>query len=257
MSRGIIGYTGFVGGNLCEQMKFDHFYNSKNINDIRGMEFDELFISGVSAVKWLANKEPEKDLSNIDSLIANLREVKAKRVILISTVDVYPSPINVDESTLIDINECQPYGKHRLYFEGFVENNFSHVHILRLPGLFGNGLKKNIIFDFINKNMVDSIESRNFFQFYCLNTLSKDIELAKKNNIKLLNVSVEALSVKEVAECCGIPGFDNVINKPLVRYDFKSIYSKHWESGKLGYLYNKADCLSMLRDFVAGVDRNV
>lgn len=257
MSRAIIGYTGFVGGNLCEQTVFDYFYNSKNISEIRGMEFDELIISGVPAVKWLANKEPEKDLSNIESLINNLREVKAKRVILISTVDVYPSPISVDESTPIDVNSCQPYGKHRLYFEDFVRNAFDKFHILRLPGLFGNGLKKNIIFDFINENMVESIESRNVFQFYCLNTLSKDIELAKQNNIELLNVAVEPISVKEVAECCGIDGFDNVLNKPLVRYDFKSNYAEHWENGQSGYLYNKVDCMSMLKSFIDGVNKDV
>lgn len=250
MTSGIIGYTGFVGSNLCSQRKFDYFYNSKNISEIRGARFDELVITGVPAVKWLANKEPEADLLNIKNLIEDLKFVEADRVVLISTVDVYPEPVLVDESTLINHNECQPYGKHRLYFEDFIKGFFEKVHILRLPGLFGKGLKKNIIFDFVNKNMINSIESRNSFQFYCLDTLSNDIEISKFNDISLLNVSVEPVSVKEVASCCGIEDFTNTLDKPLIEYDFKSIHYTKWDNGKEGYLYDRDYCITMLRKFV-------
>ena len=35
MKKALIGYTGFVGSNLQTQIKFDDFYNSKNIQDIK------------------------------------------------------------------------------------------------------------------------------------------------------------------------------------------------------------------------------
>ena len=35
MKNALIGYTGFIGKNLMSQIKFDSFYNSKNINDIK------------------------------------------------------------------------------------------------------------------------------------------------------------------------------------------------------------------------------
>ena len=221
------------------------------------MRFDELVITGVPAVKWLANKEPEADLLNIKKLIGELKEVEASRVILISTVDVYPNPVFVNESTLINIHCCQPYGKHRLFFENFVQDFFPNVHVLRLPGLFGHGLKKNIIFDFLNNNRIDLIDSRNSFQFYCLDSLSNDIEIAKSNNIRLLNVSVEPLSVKDVAKCCGFDDFDNKLDGPLIEYDFKSIHYSCWVGGKSGYLYSKEHCLNALSNFVEGVDKDV
>ena len=34
MNSAIIGYTGFIGGNLVNQYHFDQFYNSKNIESI-------------------------------------------------------------------------------------------------------------------------------------------------------------------------------------------------------------------------------
>ncbi|MFM5433606.1 hypothetical protein ACET9I_21830 [Aeromonas veronii] len=257
MVSGIIGFSGFVGSNLCSQREFNYFYNSRNISEIRGMRFDELVITGVPAVKWLANKEPEADLLNIKKLIGELKEVEASRVILISTVDVYPNPVFVNESTLINIHCCQPYGKHRLFFENFVQDFFPNVHVLRLPGLFGHGLKKNIIFDFLNNNRIDLIDSRNSFQFYCLDSLSNDIEIAKSNNIRLLNVSVEPLSVKDVAKCCGFDDFDNKLDGPLIEYDFKSIHYSCWVGGKSGYLYSKEHCLNALSNFVEGVDKDV
>ncbi|MGF1726773.1 pyridine nucleotide transhydrogenase [Photobacterium nomapromontoriensis] len=249
MATAIIGHTGFVGGNICKEREFTHYFNTKNINTIKGMEFDELVITGVPAVKWLANKEPENDIKNINALIGNLKHVQAKCVILISTVDVYPSPVGVNEESDINIDACQPYGKHRLMFESFIKNHFGRVHILRLPGLFGYGLKKNIIFDFLNKNMIESIETRNKFQFYPLSNINNDIDIVKNNNILLLNVAVESLSVAEVAECCGYDNFINELDRPLVEYDVNTIYGKYWGmEGK--YMYSKQHCLNELKKFI-------
>jgi aspartate-semialdehyde dehydrogenase len=42
---GLVGYTGFVGSSLIRSMKFTHLYNSKNIEAIKGEEFDTLIFS--------------------------------------------------------------------------------------------------------------------------------------------------------------------------------------------------------------------
>ena len=64
----LIGHTGFVGGTLLRQCPFDATFNSRNIQDIRGGHFDRIVCAGVSAVKWLANKEPEADSVSVPSL---------------------------------------------------------------------------------------------------------------------------------------------------------------------------------------------
>ena len=46
-----------------------------------------------------------------------------------------------------------------------LRKKFSRHVIVRLPGLIGPGLRKNIIFDFLNHNNVTKIESRSVFQF--------------------------------------------------------------------------------------------
>ena len=246
MSKALIGHTGFVGSNLLKQQDFTDCFNSSNIEEIDGTRFNQIICAGVSAVKWMANREPVKDRENIQGLISHLKRVKTDKLILISTVDVYPVPIDVDENTMINIDECAPYGKHRLELEHFIKNEFDAL-IVRLPGLFGAGLKKNIIYDFINNNDVEKINPNSSFQFYSLEHLTKDIELALKNNLQLLNISSEPLSVQEVAQVClghKLPES----NVQGIKYDYKSAYASMY-GGKNGYLYNKAQVLSDLKAY--------
>jgi len=249
MSKALIGYTGFVGSNLACQSKFDSFYNSKNIESIIGQEFDLIVCAGAPAVKWLANKEPVKDLESIDRLSKCLGQAAAKKVILISTVDVYPSPVAVNEDTEIDTADLHSYGKHRLQLENFVKERFDTL-IVRLPGLFGDGLKKNIIYDLLHKNCVDQIHKDSKFQFYYLAYLWQDIQTSLQHNLQLVNLATEPTSVWEVADA----GFDlQFINEPQshpASYDMRSKYSKLFNSKQNLYMYDKQQVLLDIKDFV-------
>lgn len=249
MSRALIGHTGFVGSNLANQSHFDKFYNTTNITEIKGGCFSELVISGISAVKWLANKDPINDWSAISSLMDNLNSVTAERVILISTIDVYGSPVGVNEEAEIGRVGLHPYGLHRLKFEDYILEKFSNVTIVRLPGLYGKGLRKNIIYDYLNNNNVSKIDTRHFFQFYNLDNLTKDINLACNESIQKINLAVEPIKVSEIAKVCTGKDIINEVDENIIRYDFKSQFSVHWGSDT-GYLYSKSNCLSGLKKFV-------
>ncbi len=249
MSRALIGHTGFVGGNLLSQQSFTDCFNTTNIETIRGNHFESVVCAGVSAAKWIANREPDKDAENIEGLKQQLKTITADKFILISTVDVYPQPIDVDEHSSIVIDECQPYGKHRLELEKFIATEFDAL-IVRLPGLFGKGLKKNIIYDFLNNNNIEKINPENVFQFYDLKHLTKDIQFSLDQDINLLNIATEPTSVSEVAKICLGHEFNNKIDGAPVRYDFKSSHAKVF-GGNEGYLYSKEQVLADLKQFIA------
>ncbi|MEG2769570.1 MAG: sugar nucleotide-binding protein, partial [Oscillospiraceae bacterium] len=88
----------------------------------------------------------------------------------ISTADVYKTPQNVDENTPIDENDLQTYGKNRYLLEKWVRENIENHLIVRLPGLFGKGIKKNFLFD-----MLTVIPS--------MLTISKYDELCQKSDL--------------------------------------------------------------------------
>ncbi|MDY6939776.1 MAG: pyridine nucleotide transhydrogenase [Cyanobacteriota bacterium] len=249
MTRGIIGYTGFVGGNLMRQSTFEKCYNSKNIESIAGEKLDLLVCAGAPAVKWLANKEPDRDKASLDRLMRSLSQVKADKCVLVSTVDVYPTPIDVDETTPIDTENLHPYGKHRLELESFVGDRFDCA-IVRLPALFGEGLKKNIIYDFLHQNQVEKIHCDHVFQFYNLEYLWQDIQQVLANNLHLVNFATEPIAVGDIArEAFGFEFTNRPHNKPI-RYDMKTRYGDRLGKGASSYLYERSCILQDLNEFV-------
>ena len=61
----LIGYTGFVGGTLLNQMSFEEVYRKNNIIDIQNKSFNRVICAGAPAQKWIANKEPVDDLHDL------------------------------------------------------------------------------------------------------------------------------------------------------------------------------------------------
>lgn len=148
--KALVGYTGFVGSNIYESGQFDAVYNSRNIQDAYGTNPDLLIYSGLRAEKYLANNAPEKDMELIVQAQENISKINPKKLVLISTIDVFKNPNNVDENSIIDTDELHAYGFNRYQLELWVRDQYSDALIIRLPGLFGKNIKKNFIYDYIN-----------------------------------------------------------------------------------------------------------
>lgn len=146
----LVGYTGFVGSNIYSSGNFDEVYNSKNILQAYGTNPDLLIYSGLPAEKYLANNNPKKDMELILGAEKNISLINPKKLVLISTIDVFKSPINVNENTMIDTKNLHPYGYNRYLLENWVRENYKDALIVRLPALFGKNIKKNFIYDLIN-----------------------------------------------------------------------------------------------------------
>lgn len=146
----LVGYTGFVGSNIAANHDFTWKINSKNKEEAFGKKPDLLVYAGLRAEKFLANKDPEADMATIMEAMEQIKKIKPKKLVLISTVDVYKNPVNVDEDTEIDTDGLLPYGANRYKLEQMVRETWEDALIIRLPGLFGKNLKKNFIYDFIH-----------------------------------------------------------------------------------------------------------
>jgi hypothetical protein len=148
----LVGYTGFVGSNIYASAgnAIDTVYNSKNIGDAYGTNPDLLIYAGLRAEKYLANNEPEKDMQLIEQAEENIRKINPRKLVLISTIDVFKVPKNVDENSVIDIENLHAYGYNRYQLELWVRENYPDALIIRLPGLLGKNIKKNFIYDYIN-----------------------------------------------------------------------------------------------------------
>lgn len=150
MKSALVGYTGFVGSNLSYNHKFTYKYNSKDIEQAFGTRPDLLVYAGVRAEKFLANNDPDQDMVLIEEAFDNIYRINPKKLVLVSTVDVYKNPVGVDEDSEINTEGLQPYGADRLLLEKKVHDRWPEAIVVRLPGLYGVNIKKNFIYDFIH-----------------------------------------------------------------------------------------------------------
>jgi nucleoside-diphosphate-sugar epimerase len=253
MKTALVGYTGFVGGNIALQSSFDDYYNSSNIAEIEGKQYDLVVSAANRAEMWRINQEGAKDKAEIDEFIEHLKKVKTPKLVLISTVGVYKTAVGVDEDTEINLEELSPYGANRYYLERICRDLFDTT-IIRLPGLFGTGLKKNVIFDLLNSNNIDKIHADGVYQYYDLSNIWKDINVALVNKLEVVNFATEPVATKEVAEYAFGIEFDN---RPSdIEPAFWDMRSKHASKygGTGGYLYSKVQELESIKQFVKNLE---
>ena len=244
----LIGYSGFVGTTLLRQHAFEQLYRSTNIGDIDRQSFHTVVCAGAPAQKWIANKEPDSDRQKIEGLIRHLNAMTCKMFVLISTVDVFKDPIDVDENSPVKESGLHAYGLHRRQLEQFVQRHFPNHLIVRLPGLVGPGLRKNVIFDFLNDNNLQSIDCRGHFQFYPMVNLWYDVQTALDAGLKLVHLTAEPISVGEISQLGFGKRFDHVLDISPATYDMRSRHATLFGS-QGGYQYSRRDTIQAVRAY--------
>lgn len=206
MKIALVGYSGFVGSNIYNKGNtfIDGLYNSRNITTAYNTKPDILIYAGLRAEKYLANIYPEKDMELINEAKYNIQQINPKKLVLISTIDVFKNPENVDENTKIDTVGLQAYGYNRYQLEYWVRENYQDVLIIRLPALFGDNIKKNFLYDYIKffpqmlkKEKINELAEKdnNLFNYYTQRDeqfyVLKDINKVEKRKLKELLQKLE------------------------------------------------------------------
>lgn len=243
----LLGATGFVGSTLARQAEFSEYFSSKTIGELSG-HYETIYCAAAPGKKWLANKEPDWDWESIQRLLEAIGRVSANRVILISTVDVFATPVGVDETSAPSSEGLNPYGLHRLRLEEAIQARFASSLVVRLPGLVGPGLRKNAVFDLHQRNNPKQIDSRSVFQFYPMVNLWWDIDVALQANLNILHLAVEPTSMAEIASQGLGFRFKNHIAPQPAFYDLQTVHAGLY--GAEGYYqYDKRDVFSAVRFF--------
>lgn len=168
----LLGATGFVGSALLRQTPFDTCCNSRNIADIEGHAFSHVVCAAAPGSMLEANTAPERDRASMHGLMERLSKIEAKRFTLISSIAVLSDFAGQHVESTKDFQQDLAYGRHRRELEAFVENRFDNSLIVRLPALFGKGLRKNFIFDLLNR--VPSMLTKDRLEAVC-GALSRDL----------------------------------------------------------------------------------
>jgi hypothetical protein len=149
LSKALIGATGFVGQSL-KSPQIAHHFHSRNIGQIKGQTFDTVFCAAAPGSMVEANTAPERDKARIDTLIEHLSRVRTEQFVLVSSIAVLADFAGQDDEDTQAFQTGLAYGRNRRALEVFCADHFDRCLILRLPALFGPGLKKNFLFDILN-----------------------------------------------------------------------------------------------------------
>lgn len=301
----LVGYTGFVGSNIyaAGKDKIDAVYNSKNIEDAFGTNPDLLIYAGLRAEKFLANSAPEKDMELILQAEENITKINPQKLVLISTIDVFKVPQNVDEDSEIDTKNLHAYGYNRYQLEIWARERYPDALIIRLPGLFGKNIKKNFIYDFINvipfmlkaekfkelsdldpelmnyyelqengfyKVHIDEkdrellkikfkslgfsalnfTDSRSRYQFYNLERLWSDIQIALTQGITVFHPATEPVSAGELYEYLTGDPFVNELDGIPADYSYITKYSSMFQSNICYYIMDAQCVKEAIKKFI-------
>lgn len=252
--RALVGWSGFVGGALLARVRPVARFRSTDIGQLPAAEVDEIVCAGAPAEKWRANAEPEQDRANIQRLIDALDASRATSCVLVSTVDVYADSRGADESTPGDTAQEQAYGRHRALLEEFVTGRFDDTLIVRLPGMFGPGLKKNLIFDLIHQPEARFANAASTFQFYDVRDLWGHVLVARDAGLTVVNLATEPVSSAQVArESFGV-SYD-CDDRPEVAYDLRTMHAPVLAGRDGPYLRSSGEVLAAVRTWGAGERR--
>lgn len=254
MTSALIGHTGFVGSSLARRQPFDLCINRGNLDTLRGRELDYVVCAGLPAAKWIANRDPAADRANMLLLLDTLATVRAARFVLISTVDVYPQTQDCDEATDPSQAPNHAYGRHRLEFEHAVRARFPQGCVLRLPALFGTGLRKNVIFDLLHGNQLEAINPASRFQWYPLARLTDDIALALDAGLTLVNLVTAPIATATILQRCFPDRAVGATAAPAATYDLHTRHAARF-GGCGHYIADETAVLDALGDFVREAGR--
>jgi dTDP-4-dehydrorhamnose reductase len=253
MSITIIGGTGFVGGTLNRQRPSTFSYNSQNSDEAKLVSHGLLYFSAARAEKWRANSKPDVDRAHVDGLIELAQQLQAEKVVLISTVDVFGVPRDVTENSPVVREGLHAYGAHRHDLEVAVREAHPTALIVRLPALFGTGLKKNVIFDLLNSNNLSAIHPNSSYQYYNLERLADDVDTAIAADIRLLHLTSEPLTADRIArECFGME-LEVPPQAVVGRYDIQTRYAE-LTRGPSPYGYSSESILTELKQFILSMN---
>jgi nucleoside-diphosphate-sugar epimerase len=209
----IIGAEGFVGSAFARHLRQKRVelrqVTRKNYTEYAGCESDVVIEAACNSKKFLAEKDPLQDFElSVTHRLRTLQDFPAEFHLHISSVDVYSDltkPETTMETNAINIRESSHYGFNKLLAEQLVQHYAKHWLIFRLAGMVGMGLRKNPIFDILNRQPI-FIHPDSQYQFMPTYEVARIVWNLYEKGIEseIFNLCGEGLiSPREVAKIAG------------------------------------------------------
>ncbi len=244
----LVGSAGFVGTALRAARPFAAHFDGQ-VEALGERAWDEV----VCAAPWTAPEraaaDPDGDRAALERLWDALRRTAARRVVLISTVDVYEEPRGRDERDAPDAT--RPFGRHRAELEQRVLDGFSDAAVVRLPAVYGPGLDGGPLLELL-QGAASPLPRTARLQLYDVERLAGDLDAIAERSLKVVQLVTEPVPLGDVVDRCFPEAAPPAVDGPAPHYDLRTRHARAF-GGRDGYLEDAAAVLDGVERFVARV----
>lgn len=191
----LIGHRGFLGsavGAHLSGLGIDWVgVDRDSYPRYRGTSADVLINANGSSDRRLAVTDPAADFAlNVASTMDTLRDFAIDRYVLVSSIEVYPNPSDrrgSSEEASIDPSHLTTYGLHKWMAELLVRRHARQALILRVGPLVGPGLRKNSIFDLLERRKL-FVDPRSALQYIDTRDVARAVWILMDGDDEIVNV---------------------------------------------------------------------
>lgn len=204
----IVGANGFLGKSLIQYLlscgkTCYPVLRSTNLESLKNIRFSNVIFAAGNSKTYISNKDPLVCLKeNVIDLFNILQSLNYNKFIYLSSSVVYSDSLKrKSEDAFIDCSLLSTYGMHKYLAEQYVKRySKGDWLILRPTGFYGEGLKKNLLFDLKgNQNKIyynlDSMIDYMPVEWFC----EQAVLLGKNCSNRIINIGAGVcVQVKEI-----------------------------------------------------------
>lgn len=247
MTYSVIG-SGYLANRIKEQLPNVELFGRERIDHI-SISHETIIVAAPTGNRLCVNANPEKDFNDCQHIINMLVNLKYQNLIYLSTVDVYHARKSINDN-LHDRSPTHGYGANRYYLETQI-SRLPNSYIARLPSLCHSTIKKNILYDLLHNQWLDSISLQSTIQWYPITNLGNDLTKILNHGLKKVNLtSAPILNHSIITKFC--PWLLDKLGKnnvPSVCYDIKTGHTN------TGYWIDDDLIWNNFADFFRSIDK--
>jgi nucleoside-diphosphate-sugar epimerase len=233
----VMGGGGLIGSEIVtffRKYHQVHILNKKNYKLYSNKKCDLFINANGNSSRYLGNKYPYLDfIRSVQTTYKSIKDFKFKKYIFLSSIEVYVAndkKKNKNEKTKIKVDNINHYGFNKFLSENIVKHFCKNYLILRLGPVVSNKMKKNHIYDILNKKKIVHVNSESQSTFVSSNVVVEIIfKLLKKKINGIINISaINSLNFKNIDKLLSsksnfdssIRKFNNSVNTKIIENFF-------------------------------------
>ena len=188
--------------------------------------------------KWVEENIPEHLIVRLPGLYG----MNLKKNFIYDFINYIPSMLNEVKYAELSVNEELIKKYYVLQENGFYKCMLSRDAIEER-----NALRR--VFEKVGFSALNFTDSRGVFQYYHLNRLWADIQIALEHGLKKINLAVEPVTIGELYEELTGKTFVNELQNAVPYFNYKTKHAKLW-NGSDGYILTKEAVLKDIKDYI-------